>query len=100
MRNEGKCGLGHRGYRDDGLIQSQHKFGMYCGACTLLWTWSTAFQYMVGGGREALEHLLAKLKTSLRVSVEGVDQIISAIMHHDGPYVARICVASRYLVRD
>lgn len=61
-------------------------------------TLSTTFQHMVGGGLEALERPLAELKTSLRVSVEGVDQIISAIfMHHDGSHMARICVASRYL---
>ncbi len=53
---------------------------------------------MVGGAREALERPLAELKTSPRVLVEGVDQIISAIfMHHDGSHRDRICVASRYL---
>ena len=53
---------------------------------------------MVAGAREALERPLAELKTSPRVSVEGVDQIISALfMHRDGSHMDRICVASRYL---
>lgn len=53
---------------------------------------------MVGAGREGLERPLAELKTSLRVSVEGVDQIIIALfVHHYGSQMTRICVASRYL---
>lgn len=98
MRKEGKCCLGHLGYRDDGLLQSQHKFTVSYDASTPLLISSIGFQNMVGSGRDALEYPSAELKTSIRVSIEGVDQIIFAMfMHDDGSHMTRICVGSGYL---
>ena len=59
---------------------------------------SIGFQNLVGSGREALEYPSGELKTNIRVSHEGVGQIVFAMfMQDDRSHMTRMCVASRHL---